>query len=65
MICTCAWCQKEMGLRAPFDDLSETHGICRACKNKHFPRTVRGGVLAVFTRIDGISTCVFDRRVAL
>lgn len=27
----CAWCQKDMGEREPFDDPITSHGICPAC----------------------------------
>ena len=30
----CAWCKKEMGEKAPYDDLSISHTICRDCSIK-------------------------------
>lgn len=30
----CAWCNKDMGEKAPYDDNRETHGICDCCKDK-------------------------------
>ena len=60
----CAWYQSGMGTKPPYEDLSETHGICGPCRKKHFPQG-RRGVFAIYSQIDGITTCAFDRRSAL
>ena len=36
MLIVCAWCQKSLGEKPPYKDIS-THGICPECKEKHFP----------------------------
>ena len=34
MIRICAWCKKVMGEKKPYEDTSETHGICKSCLNE-------------------------------
>ena len=34
MIRQCAWCRRVMGQRAPFEDNSVTHGLCRLCRGQ-------------------------------
>ncbi len=34
---TCAWCNKDMGGKPPYEDKSVTHTICPDCKAKYFP----------------------------
>jgi len=43
----CAWCQKDMGEKPPYEDKGVTHGICPECQKKYFPR------LAMTTKIGG------------
>jgi len=33
----CAWCGKDLGSKAPYEDKSITHTICAECKKKYFP----------------------------
>ncbi len=34
MIRVCAWCKKVIGQKPPFEDKSETHGMCESCFSK-------------------------------
>lgn len=34
MIRQCAWCRRVIGQRAPFEDSSITHGLCRLCRGQ-------------------------------
>jgi hypothetical protein len=34
MIRQCAWCRRVIGQRAPFEDHSITHGLCRSCRGQ-------------------------------
>ncbi len=34
---TCAWCRRFLGEKPPYEDTSETHGICPDCVKKYFP----------------------------
>lgn len=33
----CAWCQRTLGFKPPYEDKSITHGICDKCLTEHFP----------------------------
>jgi hypothetical protein len=48
MVTICAWCQRYLGSREPFDVGELTHGICEDCRyrEQHHP----GGVLLVVSR---------------
>lgn len=37
LIIKCAWCGKYLGEKEPYEDKSETHGICPECRAKYFP----------------------------
>jgi hypothetical protein len=37
MIVVCAWCQKLLGVKAPEDDITVSHGICRGCSERAVP----------------------------
>ncbi len=37
MIIKCAWCQKILGEKPPYEDKSETHTVCEECRKKYFP----------------------------
>lgn len=30
----CAWCQLDLGRKAPFDDNGVSHGICTSCSDQ-------------------------------
>jgi hypothetical protein len=34
MVIVCAWCQKYMGCKEPFDEASVSHGICPECSDR-------------------------------
>jgi len=38
LIIKCAWCGKYLGEKEPYEDKSETHGICPECRAKYFPK---------------------------
>ena len=38
LIIRCAWCGKYLGEKEPYEDKSETHGICPECRAKYFPK---------------------------
>ena len=43
----CAWCKKDMGLRADPDDQRTSHGICQSCR-KHLEASTEGIPLREF-----------------
>ena len=57
MIIVCAWCKKRMGEKPPYEDKSETHGICQECLEKYFtkmPMTQSGGFTMTPAKIQQI-----------
>lgn len=34
MISVCGWCKTVLEVKPPFEDKSETHGICGSCLNE-------------------------------
>ena len=46
MIVICAWCQRILGVKAPEEDLSVSHGICRACSERAVPLDIDTGNVA-------------------
>ena len=38
MIRWCSWCDKKLGEIEPLEDKRITHGICKECRDKHFPK---------------------------
>jgi len=47
LIIKCAWCGKYLGEKEPYEDKSETHGICPECRAKYFPKKDSSSPLTV------------------
>jgi len=47
LIIRCAWCGKYLGEKEPYEDKSETHGICPECRAKYFPKNNSSSPLTI------------------
>ena len=37
----CAWCDKDMGFKPPYEEKGVTHTICTECKAKYYPKKAK------------------------
>jgi hypothetical protein len=64
MIVKCAWCKHEMGIKPPYEDRSETHGICKPCRREYFPHVKHGETMTFITGVPGLTAVTLDRRTS-
>jgi len=50
----CAWCDKRMGWKQPYEDKSSTHGICVECAER-----MTGKVIKTIVNLDGTITNIY------
>ena len=52
----CLECQREIGEKFPFDDLRETHTICRECIEQRLIESGKKGLRGKFSKAVGRDT---------